>query len=46
MYLVNSNTSYLIVSDEYWNNVEESVFGVESVLSIVTDNAEETMRYI
>lgn len=46
MYLVNSNTSYLIVSDEYWNNVEESVFGVESVLSIVTDNAEKTMEYI
>ena len=45
MYLVNSDTSYLIVSNEYWNDVKESTFGVD-VLSIVTDNAEEMMEYI
>ena len=46
MYLVDSNISYLIVSDEYWKNVPVSFFGINGILSIVTDNPEEIKEYI
>ena len=46
MYLTNSNMAYLIVSDEFWNSVPESFFGINCTLSIATDNAEEMNQYI
>lgn len=46
MYLVDSNISYLIVSDEYWDSISTSDTVGEGVLSIVCDSPEELTEYI
>ena len=46
MYLIDSNISYLIVSDEYWNNIPEQAFESDAVLSLVTDSPESVKEYL
>lgn len=46
MYLIDSNISYLIVSDEYWNNIPRQAFESDAVLSLVTDNPESVKEYL